>query len=172
MTNHAKAAAKKRPMGGSALRSPDERSEAGRSSVDSTNGRAPREVAVTNETVERPRRRTFTAEYKLGVLREADAASESGAIGALLRREGLYSSHLATWRRERDAGALAGLSKRRGPQARRLSAEEKRVAQLERENERLRHRLKQAEAIIELQEKLHDLMGIEPGSPQQTEISP
>jgi transposase-like protein len=127
---------------------------------------------VTNETIERPRRRSFTAEYKLGVLQEADAANAPGAIGALLRREGLYSSHLATWRRDRDAGALASLSKQRGPQPRRLAAERNRLAQLERENERLRHRLKQAEAIIELQKKLHDLLGIEPGSPQGIETSP
>jgi len=171
MTKHAKTAAKERPLGGSTLLSPGERSEPGRSSVETTNGRAPRGVAVTNETLERPRRRTFTAEYKLGVLQEADVASAPGAIGELLRREGLYSSHLVTWRRERDAGALASLSKRRGPQPRRLAAEKKRVAQLERENERLRHRLRQAEAIIELQKKLHDLLGIEPGSPQGIETS-
>lgn len=172
MTNHAKTAGRERPLVGSPLRSPGERSEPGRSSGDSTNGRAPGEVVVTNETLERPRRRKFTAEYKLGVLQQADAASAPGAIGELLRREGLYSSHLATWRRERDAGALAALSKRRGPQPRRLNAEKKRVAQLERENERLRHRLKQAEAIIELQKKLHDLLGIEPASPQGIETSP
>ncbi len=172
MTKHAKTAAEDRPLVVSTLRSPDERSEPGRSSVETTNGRAPRGVAVTNETFERPRRRSFTAEYKLRVLQEADAASAPGAIGELLRREGLYSSHLATWRRERDAGALAALAKRRGPEPRRLAAEKKRVAQLERENERLRHRLKQAEAIIELQKKLHDLLGIEPASPQGIETSP
>src|SRR5499426_3824079 len=64
-------------------------------------------------TPERPKRRTFTAEYKLRIVREADAAlasGEEGAVGELLRREGLYSSHLVTWRRERDAGELAGLT--------------------------------------------------------------
>ena len=169
MVKHTKTAAGKRPLLGSPERSPGERSEHGRSGGDPNNGRAPMGVAVSNETLERPRRRTFTAEYKLGVLQAADAANAPGAIGELLRREALYSSHLATWRRERDAGALAGLSKQRGPQPRRLAAERKRVAQLERENERLRHRLKQAEAIIEVQKKLHDLLGIEPSSPPGSE---
>jgi transposase-like protein len=126
-------------------------------------------VASTNETLERPRRRTFTAEYKLRILQEADAASAAGDIGLLLRRESLYSSHLAAWRREREAGAHAGLSKRRGPAPRRLTAEKKRVAQLERENERLRHRLKKAEVIIEVQKKLHELLGIPITSPPESE---
>ena len=87
------------------------------------NGRDRREEAdeaeiVTSpedpELVERPRRRRFTAEYKLGVLREADGCTKPGETGALLRREGLYSSHLTAWRKQRDEGALGALSKRRG----------------------------------------------------------
>jgi transposase-like protein len=116
--------------------------------------------------LERPKRRTFTAEYKLRILQEADAAILPGAIGELLRREGLYSSLLTAWRRERTAAALAGLSARkRGPQARKTSAETKRIQQLERDNEKLRHRLKQAEIIIEFQKKLHDVLGIPLSSP-------
>jgi len=122
--------------------------------------------APENETLERPRRRTFTAEYKLRILQEADSANVPGAIGALLRREALYSSQLATWRRERVAGTLSGLTpKKRGPQARKVSAEARRIQQLERDVERLRHRLKQAETIIEFQKKLHDLLGIPLSSP-------
>ena len=66
------------------------------------------------EVPEKPKRRRFTAEYKLRILEEADGASEAGEIGALLRREGLYSSHLTNWRRQRREGTLAGLSRRRG----------------------------------------------------------
>jgi transposase len=86
-------------------------------------------------------------------LSEADAAAgHAGGIGALLRREGLYSSHLATWRRERANGGVTALApKRRGPVPQRATADRKLVAKLERENARLQHRLKQAEIIIELQ---------------------
>ena len=125
------------------------------------------EGGAPTETLERPRRRSFTAEYKLRVLSEADVAAGSpGAIGALLRREGLYSSHLSKWREERAAGQLAGLSpKRRGPAPQGRKAERKRLEQLEREIERLRRRLKQAETIIEFQKKLHELLGTTPESP-------
>lgn len=112
------------------------------------------------EVLERATRRRFTAAYKLRVLAEADGATDGG-IGALLRREGLYSSHLATWRRQREEGALAALQpKKRGPKSKRPSAEVQRIAQLEREVERLRHRLKQAETIIEFQKKVHEILGI------------
>lgn len=162
MVKNKKTAAGERPLVGSPMRSPGERSEPGRSGGDSTNGRA---AGGDIETLERPKRRTFTAEYKLSILQEADAAKESGGVGALLRREGLYSSHLTTWRQERAAGALAGLSaKRRGPKGR-LTPEVRRIAQLTHENEVLRHRLKQAETIIEFQKKLHDVLGIPLSSP-------
>jgi transposase len=173
MVKHTKTAAGDRPLLGSPERSPGERSESGRSGGDSNNGRAAAKDAATEaETLERPKRRTFTADYKLRVLQEADAATEVGAIGALLRREGLYSSHLATWRRERVDGALAGLTpKKRGPRARRVSPEAKRIHDLEHQNERLRHRLKQAETIIEFQKKLHDLLGIPLSSPPGSDAS-
>ena len=98
------------------------------------------------------KRRTFTTEYKLAILAEADSCQASGEIGALLRREGLYSSNLSTWRRQREAGELgAGRFKKRGRKANPEAAE---VAQLRRENDRLRNQLVQAERIIVAQKKL------------------
>jgi transposase len=108
-------------------------------------------VAPDPEVVEKASRRRFTAKYKLQVLEEADRC-EPGEIGALLRREGLYSSHLTTWRRQREAGALAALTPRkRGRKGHAVDAQGTRVAELEREVERLRQRLLQAETIIEVQ---------------------
>lgn len=107
------------------------------------------------EVSARPRRRQFSAEYKLRIVEAAERCRGKGEIGALLRHEGLYSSHLTTWRRE----ALAGLKKRtrgRKPE----SAERRRIKQLERDHARLRRRLEQAEAIIEVQKKVSALLGI------------
>lgn len=109
------------------------------------------------EVVEKATRRRFTAEYKLNIVREAEACGP-GELGALLRREGLYFSNLACWRRQIAEGQLAALSSRRGRKKGRT--EDPRVAELERENERLRKRLKQAEDIIELQKKISDILGI------------
>jgi transposase len=98
------------------------------------------------------RRRTFTVEYKLRILAESDHSNEPGAIGALLRREGLYSSHLTDWRRQRDAGELkSGVARVRG---RKPDAQAKELARLQRENERLHAQLEQAELIIGAQKKL------------------
>lgn len=110
---------------------------------------------------EKARRRQFSAKYKLDILAQADKCTP-GEIGSLLRREGLYSSHLSNWRRQRDAGALTALSKPRGrkPSA---SVEKKRIAELEREVTRLRHKLEQAETIIEVQKKLSQMLGAEEG---------
>lgn len=105
------------------------------------------------------KRRRFTAAYKLSVLDEADRCSSAGGIGALLRREGLYSSHLTVWRREREAGALAALGRRRGRKAM-LSAEHKRLAALQADNARLQRELEQARTIIEVQKKLCTLLGL------------
>lgn len=113
-----------------------------------------------------PTRRRFTAEYKLRILREVERAKE-GQIGAILRREGLYSSHLVTWRRERDRVAKAGLAaRRRGPKAR---FQDPRVKQLERENARLQRKLRQAEIIIEYQKKVSELLGIPLQVPESDE---
>lgn len=110
-------------------------------------------VAET-EVVAKAVRRRFSAEYKLRILQEADECS-NGEIGALLRREGLYSSHLTTWRRQREAGQLKGLEpKKRGPKP---DPQGEELQRLRHENERLRVRLQQAEAIIEAQKKLAQL---------------
>ena len=112
------------------------------------------------EVVADARRRTFTAEYKLRILAEADAAAaQPGAIGALQRREGLYSSHLVTWRRERQAGMLKGLTPhRRGPKSKRNPQEEE-MQKLRRENQRLTEELRKAEIIIDVQKKVGTLLG-------------
>src|SRR5439155_17841545 len=98
-------------------------------------------------SVERPKRRSFTAEYKLRIVRDADDAVASGvegALGELLRREGLYSSHLTDWRRLRESGELAGLTaKKRGPKARKNALADE-VARLQRENERMKAELAKA----------------------------
>lgn len=107
-----------------------------------------------------PKRRTYSAEYRLRILEQADACSKPGEIGVLLRREGLYSSHLTEWRKLREKGALAGLSKKRGRKSRPVDPSAKRVAELERENERLSKSLSQAEAIIDIQKKLSELLGV------------
>ena len=110
---------------------------------------------------EKPVRRRFTAEYKLRILHEADRSTAPGQLGALLRREGLYSSLLSTWRQQRDQGTLAGLTpKRRGRKANPdapLIAENQR---LKRETQRLAAKLRQAETIIEVQKKLSEMLGI------------
>ena len=105
------------------------------------------------EVLPKAERRQFSADYKLRVLAEADRCSEPGQIGALLRREGLYSSHLSKWRQQRERGALG---QQRGRKADPQTAELKR---LQRENERLRSRLERAEHIIEVQKKLAELLG-------------
>ena len=112
------------------------------------------------------KRRQFSAAYKLSVLAEADQANEPGAVGALLRREGLYSSHLTVWRRERDAGALEALGRRRGRKAK-MSAEQKRIAALEARNARLEHELAQAHTIIDVQKKLCTLLGLPTAAPDE-----
>ena len=106
---------------------------------------------ATSEVIARPVRRRFTAEYKVRILQEADRCAP-GELGALLRREGLYSSNLSKWRRQRQAGQLAGLRpKRRG---RKVDARAQEVTRLERENARLQVQLERAELIIEAQKKL------------------
>jgi transposase-like protein len=121
------------------------------------NGRA----VLDPQVPEKPKRRKFTAEYKLRILKELDDCTEPGEQGAVLRREGLYSSHLVKWRQQRTEGTLVGLEpKKRGRKAQRKDPLTLEVERLKRENDRLQHRLDQAEVIIEVQKKLSRLLGI------------
>jgi transposase len=119
-------------------------------------GRAAPTGVPDPELVERPARRRFTAEYKLRVLREADACSRPGEVGALLRREGLYTSHLTYWRKQRDAGALRELGRPRGRKpADRRDAE---IAELRRRAERAEAELVKARKVIEIQGNVSSLL--------------
>ena len=110
------------------------------------------------EVVPRAKRRRFAAKYKLRILEEADRCTEKGQIGELLRREGLYHSHLSKWRRQRADGQLRGLApKKRGRKGQDPTVAE--LARLRRENERLRAELEKAEIIIDVQKKLAQLLG-------------
>jgi transposase-like protein len=121
----------------------------------------PAEVPDPEVTARAAARRRFSAAYKLQILRTADACAGAGEVGTVLRREGLYSSHLTTWRRQRDAGSLAALApKKRGRPAAASAPLARRIAELERDNAALTRRLHQAETIIEVQKKLCTLLGI------------
>ena len=120
---------------------------------------APRPLVPDSEVVVRPQRRRFTAEYKLSIIDQADSAQGAGAVGALLRREGLYSSHLATWREQRKQGELDALTaKKRGPKEV-VSPLMKENRALHAANARLTKKLKNAELIIEVQKKVAALLG-------------
>ncbi|MGH7869464.1 MAG: transposase [Candidatus Dormibacteraceae bacterium] len=107
----------------------------------------------------RPKRRRFSAGYKLRILAEVDACSLPGQIAGLLRREGLYSSHLTGWRQQRETGALSALSPvKPGPKARRCDPHEARNKELEKENRTLKRRLKRAEWLLEISKKGAELM--------------
>ena len=119
------------------------------------------------EVAERAKRRRFTAEYKLRILREADACKRDGDLGALLRREGLYSSHLATWRRQRDEITKAGLkARKRGPKGKAVDPQ---VKQLKRENARLKRRLERVELMLTIQKKASEMLGIPLNHPDKDE---
>ena len=110
---------------------------------------------------DRPRRRRFTAQDKLRILGETDRAAETGGIGSILRREGLYSSALTDWRRQRDAGAFGALAPaKRGPKTAEPNPLAAEMAALQRDNARLTRRLTRAEAIIDIQKKVAALLGI------------
>ena len=118
-------------------------------------------VAQETEVVSKAKRRRFTASEKLRVLKQADGCTKPGDLGALLRREGLYSSHLSEWRAARKRGELAGLTPRpRGPKAKPVDPRDKKIAELEREARRLSARLERAEGLIEVQKKVSQLLGI------------
>jgi hypothetical protein len=112
-------------------------------------------MTVGTEVAAKATRRRFTAPEKQRVLREADGCTKPGELGALLRREGLYSSHLAAWRAARKRGELAGLTPRpRGPKAKPADPRDKKIADLERQTRRLQARLERAEGLIELQKQV------------------
>jgi transposase len=120
-----------------------------------------RESKTDTEVVAKAQRRRFSAAEKLRILREADGCTRPGEVGALLRREGLYSSHLACWRAARKRGELTGLSPRsRGPKAQRPDARDRKIAELERENRKLQAKLERAEGLIEVQKKVSEILGI------------
>jgi len=123
------------------------------------------------EVLAPPRRRMFTAEYKVGILRELEKATQHGAVGALLRREGLYRSQVAQWKAAQKRGGLLGLKgKKRGRPGRERDVRDGRIRELERENRRLVRKLERAEALIDLQKKVSDLLGIElPESDERSE---
>jgi transposase len=113
------------------------------------------------EVTEKAKRRTFTLEYKRRIVREADGCKKPGAIGALLRREGLFSSHLTIWRQQRDRGELVPgvTAKKRGPKASPPDPRDVELARLKREIARLQARADRAEALVEIQKKVAALLG-------------
>lgn len=119
------------------------------------------------EVPEKAARRRFTTEYKLNILQQAEACRDERGIGALLRKEGLYSSHLTTWRRQRDLGILSGLKpKQRGRKANPDHPLQVENLQLRKENNRLQRRLKKAELIIDIQKKISQMLGIPLKNPE------
>jgi transposase len=118
-------------------------------------------LGEVTEVPEKARRRTYTVEYKLQIVKEAEDCKGPGDIGALLRREGLYSSHLAVWRQARDRGELApgAKARKRGPTTTAPDPRDKRIAEMERQITKLTTRAERAEAIAEIQKKVAALLG-------------
>jgi len=149
-----------------------ERSEADRSGEPAkiVAGPAPAALRPNPEVVADAKRRTFTAEYKLRIIKAADAAKGApGGVGALLRREGLFSSHLTAWRKERQANLLQALTpKTRGPKSKRDPQAEE-LQKLRRENQRLTESLRRAEIVIDVQKKVGALLGwpLPPADPEE-----
>jgi transposase-like protein len=135
--------------GREAERAVGERSEA-------AGGRAASARVPDPELVERPQRRRFSAEYKLRILREADGCSRPGEVGALVRREGLYTSHLTYWRKQREAGALRELGRPRGRKP--ADRRDREIAGLRRRSERLGSELAKARKVIEIQGNISALL--------------
>ena len=122
------------------------------------------------EVFEKPRKRRFTAEYKLKILGEADACKDDGEIGTVLRREGIYSSYLTAWRRQREEGTLGALGpKKRGRKSKRTDPLAAEVQKLKKENQKLKKRLMQTETIIEVQKKMSEALEIPLKSPEEEE---
>lgn len=128
-----------------------------------------REEMPKTEVVAKAKRKQFSAAEKLRILREVDACQGSGEIGALLRREGIYSSYLTTWRRQRERGELDGLAPhKRGPKEDPQAVEN---ARLQRENERLREELRKAHLIIDVQKKVSQILGVPLEEPKEEDRS-
>lgn len=124
-------------------------------------------MAKPTEVSSKAQRRRFSTSEKIRILREADAcADEKGGVAALLRREGLYSSHLASWRRQRDAGQLGPSPRKRGPVARPPDPRDRQIAELERRALRAEARADRAERLVELQKKVSELLGIPLADPE------
>ena len=135
------------------------------------NAMQPLSVVLPNpEVPEKAERRRFSAEYKLKILRQADECRDPGSLGALLRKEGLYSSNLTTWRRQREEGTLLALNpKKRGRKAAARNPFLMENEQLRKENDRLHKRLYQAELIIEVQKKVSQILGVPLAKPGEGE---
>jgi len=130
----------------------------GISSTSALRGVRGKTVVPDPEVPEKANRRSYTAEYKRLILREAEVCKEQGQVGALLRREGLYSSNLTAWRRQVERGTLDALSsKKRGPKARKPDPSVRRITEQEKEIQKLRTRLRKAELIIEAQKKIAEI---------------
>jgi transposase-like protein len=122
---------------------------------------------METEVMAKAQRRQYGAEYKLRILRELDECEGKGAVGSLLRREGLYSSLVSKWREQREKGSLSGLAgQRRGPKVDPNAAE---LARLQRENQRLKEELERAELIIAVQKKVAQLVGTKPASKNEAD---
>lgn len=122
------------------------------------------------EVPEKPRRRRFTADYKLAILREADGCTEAGDMGALLRREGLYSSHVTTWRQQRERGVLVALGpKQRGRKPKRTETQAQELTKVRRQKAALERKLKQAELVIAIQKKVSAMLEIPLTTPDDDE---
>ena len=125
-------------------------------------------IEQETEVSSKARRRRFSAEYKRKILEEVSACTKPGEIGALLRREGLYSSSLGEWRRAQERGALAGLTpKKRGPTAKIPHPLERRVVELEKSLARAERRAERAEGLVALQKKVSELLGIQLPKPDE-----
>lgn len=118
------------------------------------------EAGPSTEVSAKRTRRRFNADDKRRILREADACKRPGELGALLRREAIYSSMLASWRAARDRGEIAGLSKKRGRKPHEVDARDKKIVELERALSKQTKRAERAEALVEIQKKISDLLGI------------
>ena len=120
----------------------------------------PRQSSPEVQVAAKPKRRRFTAQYKRSILEQADACTKTGELSALLRREGLYSSHLTTWRRAREHGELAALApKKRGRKPKKVDPRDQQIAELEKQLAKERARRERAEALVEIQKKLTTIFG-------------